>query len=361
MGINNNNLDLILFFVAGFSFLSTILLVPLIKKIGVKYSLFDYPDKRKLKKNKPLVRIGGLAIFIGFIIGLSIIYFSGNLPNVRFDGISLFGTSFLLTSSAVFLLGITDDLLQLSPKFRLIFQFSIAVFSWFQGLRINNIDFSLISNNLSSVVLPSYLSLLITVLWIVAIINAINWMDGLDGLASGIVIIACTSYFLIEYNTYAISILFIISSLLGTAAAFLFFNYNPAKILMGDGGSYFFGYNLAIISFLSSSDINTSLKFHVPLLVMFVPILDMVYVVSRRIITGRGPFKADRTHIHHRLIDSGLNERQTVRIILSISLLISTTLLVIEEILSPIYLYYALIIHCLLNVKIREFIKKILC
>ena len=148
---------------------------------------------------------------------------------------------------------------------------------------------------------------------------------------------------------------------MGTAAAFLFFNYNPAKILMGDGGSYFFGYNLAIISFLSSSDINTSLKFHIPLLVMFVPILDMVYVISRRIITGRGPFKADRTHIHHRLIDSGLNERQTVRIILSISLIISTITLVIEGILSPIYLYYALIIHCLLNVKIREFIKKIFC
>ena len=119
-------------------------------------------------------------------------------------------------------MGISDDLLQLSPKFRLIFQFLIAVFSWTQGLRINNIDFSLISNNLGSVVLPSYLSLLITIFWIVAIINAINWMDGLDGLASGIVIIACTSYFFNEYNTNAISIFFIISSLLGTAVAFIF-------------------------------------------------------------------------------------------------------------------------------------------
>ena len=94
---------------------------------------------------------------------------------------------------------------------------------------------------------------------------------------------------------------------------------------------------------------------------MFVPILDMVYVISRRIITGRGPLKVDRTHFHHRLINSGLNERQTVRLILSISLIIFTVALVIEGILNPIYLYYALIIHCLLNVKIREFIKKILC
>jgi len=180
----NNNLNLILFFVTGLSFLSTILMVPLTRKIGIKYSLYDYPDKRKLKK-KPLVRIGGLAIFIGFILGLSIIYFSGNLANVRFDGISLIGTSFLFTSSAVFLLGMSDDLLQLSPKFRLIFQFLIAVFSWTQGLRINNIDFSLIFPSLSSIVLPSYISLLITIFWIVAIINAINWMDGLDGLASG--------------------------------------------------------------------------------------------------------------------------------------------------------------------------------
>ena len=337
------------------------LMVPLIKNIGIKYSLYDYPDTRKLNKNNSLVRIGGLAIFIGFLCGLSIIYFSGNLPNIRFDGISLFGSLFLLTSSAVFLLGISDDLLQLSPKFRLIFQFLIATFSWTQGLRINNIDLSLLSNNLGVITLPTILSLLITVFWVVAIINALNWMDGLDGLASGIVIVASVSYFFLEYSNNVVSILFIIASLFGTATAFLFYNYNPAKILMGDGGSYFFGYNLAIISFLSSSDINSSLKFHIPLLIMFVPVLDMIYVISRRIITGRKPFKADRTHLHHRLINSGLNERQTVRLILSISLITSTIALVIEGILTPIYIFYALIIHCLLNIKIREFIKKMFC
>ncbi len=220
------------------------LMVPLIKNIGNTYGLYDYHDARKLQKNNSLVRIGGLAIFMGFLVGLSIIYFSGNLSNIRFDGISLFGSSFLLTSSAVFLLGISDDLLQLSPKFRLIFQFLIAFFSWTQGLRINSIDFSLISNDLGSVNLPAYLSLIITVIWIVAIINALNWMDGLDGLASGIVIIACMSYFLFEYSNNVVSILFIISSLFGAATAFIFYNYNPAKILMGDGGSYFFGYDL---------------------------------------------------------------------------------------------------------------------
>ncbi len=89
--------------------------------------------------------------------------------------------------------------------------------------------------------------------------------------------------------------------------------------------------------------------------------LDMIYVITRRIITGKKPFKADRTHIHHRLINSGLNERQTVRIILSISLITSTIALVIEGLLSPVYIYYALIIHCLLNVKIREFLKKVFC
>ena len=336
------------------------LIVPLLNKIGKKYELYDYQDERKLQK-RPLVRIGGLAIFIGFLIGLSIIYFSGNLANIRFDGISLFGSTLLITSSAVFLLGISDDLIQLSPKFRLIFQFLISIFSWVQGLRINNIDFSLISDNFSSISLPSYLSLLITILWVVAIINAMNWMDGLDGLASGLVIIACVAFFLIEYSNNIISTLFIISSLFGTATAFIFYNYNPAKILMGDGGSYFFGYNLAIISFLSSSDISSPLKFHIPLLIMFVPILDMIYVISRRIITGKKPFKADRTHIHHRLINSGLNERQTVRIILSISLIASTIALVIEGILNPIYIYYSLIVHCLVNTKIRKFIKKTFC
>ncbi len=354
------NLNLLLILVSTFSCISTMLIVPVINKIGIRYSLYDYPDARKIQK-KSLVRIGGLAIFIGYLLGLSLIYFSGNFGNIRFDGISLFGGTLLITSSAVFFLGITDDLIQLSPKFRLISQFLIASFSWTQGIRINQLDFSLISDSLTTVSLPSYISFFITIFWVVAIINALNWMDGLDGLASGLVIISCFSYLLIEYSNNVISISFIISSILGTAIAFIFYNYNPAKILMGDGGSYFFGYNLAIISFLSSGDASTSLKFHVPTLVMFVPILDMIYVISRRIISGNKPFKADRTHIHHRLINSGLNERQTVRIILSIALITSTIALVLENILSPIFIYYSLIIHCLVNVKIREFIKRTFC
>ena len=138
----NSNLNLILVIIFFISTFSTIFLVPLIRFIGEKYKLIDYNDKRKLQK-PPLVRIGGIAIFIGYSLGLSVIPFSGNLSNISFNGISSFGSTLLVTSALIFLLGLIDDLVQLSPFFRLIFQFIVASISWSQGIGISQIDLSL--------------------------------------------------------------------------------------------------------------------------------------------------------------------------------------------------------------------------
>ena len=354
----DSNLNLVIFLILFVSTVSTLLLVPLIKSIGNRYKLFDYYDKRKIQKTN-LVRIGGTAIFIGYSLGLSVIPFTGNLNNISFDGISFFGITLLVTSSMIFLLGLIDDLMQLSPVFRLVSQFIIASIAWSQGIGINSIDLSFSEINSFVIYLPPMLSFLVTVFWITALVNAFNWIDGLDGLASGLVIIASLAFFLIEYSNNVISIACILISLLGSSLAFMFYNSNPAKILMGDGGSYFYGYNLAIIGFLSSSESDSNLKIYIPLLILFVPIADMIYVIIRRFLTGRNPFTPDNNHIQHRLLSNGFTEKQTVRIIFSISILLSSIVLYFEKIISPIFILYGLIFNCLVNYKIRNFIKSI--
>ena len=128
---------------------------------------------------------------------------------------------------------------------------------------------------------------------------------------------------------------------------------------MGDGGSYFYGYSLSILGFLSSAESDSNLKIYIPLLILFVPIVDMVYVIILRCISGKTPFFPDKTHIHHRLLSMGFTERQTIRVIFSFSILLSTIVLYLDGIISPIFIFYALIFNCLINPKIRNSIKKI--
>ena len=354
----DSNLNQILLLILLVSYLSTFFLVPLIKFIGKKYDLYDYYETRKIQ-NKKLVRIGGIAIFLGYLIGLSVIPFSGNLNNISFQGISLFGSTLLITSSLIFLLGLTDDLIQLSPLFRLISQLIISSIVWSQGIRINQIDLSFFSDNSFIVSLSPLISYLVTIVWIAALVNAFNWIDGLDGLASGLVIITSISFFLIEYNNNVASIACILISLLGSALAFIFYNYNPAKILMGDGGSYFYGFNLAIISFISSSDSDVNLKIYVPLLILLVPIADMVYVIMGRCISGKTPFCPDQTHIHHRLLSIGFSQTETVKLIFTLTIIFSSIVLFLEKIVGPIFIFYSIILFFFINIKKRKFLKNL--
>ena len=151
-----------------------------------------------------------------------------------------------------FYLGLFDDLFKLSPKFRLGFQFLVASIAWFNNLRINSVNLDFISSDLNNVQIPIFISFLITIIWIARIINAINWMDGADGLAIGLLIIASIAFFIIELPNNSLYLSCILASLIGAALSFFKFNYHPAKIIMGDSGSYFLGFNLSVVSFISS-------------------------------------------------------------------------------------------------------------
>ena len=354
------DIKLLILLIASTSFLVTLILVPIAKGFGEKFNINDIPTTRKLH-TKSIVRLGGVPIFIGFLCGLLSIFFTGNLDKFSLENVSAYGRVLLFTGSAIFFLGLFDDLFKLSPKFRLGFQFIVASIAWFNNLRINSLGLGFISPNLDDLNIPIVISFIITVIWISGIINAINWMDGADGLATGLLIIASVSFFIIEYANNMQYLTCILASLIGAAMAFLIFNYNPAKIIMGDSGSYFLGFNLSIVSFISSTDNNSPFNVPVVILIMFIPIADMIYVIFNRIIKGKVPLYPDKTHLHHRLLDTGLNQRQTVKIIWSLSALFSVIALVIDGKINSIFIFYALIIHCLCNVRIREFFKNLLC
>ena len=307
------------------SFFLTLKLIPLINSFGLKNNILDRPNSRK-QHTKPLVRIGGLAIYIGFLITLIFLYvfsyfFDANLTN----NIEL--NYFLLITLSFFLIGLLDDFLNLSPLLRLISQICTCSFVWFLGLRIENIYISIFNNNFLNYEVPLLLSLFITVVWIVGITNSINWIDGLDGLASGVVLISLFTFFFISISIKNEVSLLLIPIVFGTILGFLKYNFYPSKILMGDCGSHFLGSTLAFFSFLplttnySSLGTNFSFNFFYPIFILGVPLLDMVYVIFSRIIDKHSPFFPDRRHIHHRLLKVGISHKNAVLIIYSIQFL----------------------------------------
>ena len=214
------------------------------------------------------------------------------------------------------------NFLNLSPFLRLFFQILISIIVWSQGIAIDlnslNLEFFLNNNN-------ELLSLLITSFWIVGITNAINWMDGLDGLASGFTFLAALGFLIVGFiSGNDINIIIISSAISGLALGFLKHNFRPAKLYMGDGGSYLLGFNLALLSLLINNHQNLSTKFS-PLLIMFIPIFDMCVVIINRIKNGHSPFFPDKSHLHHRIMNYGFDEKKTVFTIYFLSLISIST------------------------------------
>ena len=293
------------------SFLITLIAVPLVKKFGLKNDLVDKPNKRK-QHNTPIVRIGGIAIYLGIFIPS---FFVVNFNLVDYESRN-FLNSLLISSSLLFLLGIYDDVFTLSFAKRLFFQYFIASYLWIHGLQFNTINLNLIYPNLDPIQIPIFLSYLITIFWIVGIINAINWLDGLDGLAAGLSIISSLGLILVATIVGNNNNSFILISLVGSCLAFLIYNFYPAKIFMGDSGSYLIGIILAIYTiYLDKILLDSSIfliSFLPQILILFVPIVDMSYVIFIRLANGNSPFYPDRNHLHHRLIKTGLSHKKTV-------------------------------------------------
>ena len=309
------------------SLIGTYLLVPYVNKFGLDLGIVDIPREDNIK-NIIKARTGGIAIFIPYIISIFTFYlFFGENSGELLSIIPII----LIGSFCVFLTGLSDDVLNLSYWPRLTIQIFVSSLTWFSGLRITNIDISFLKDETILNIHP-IISFLFTIIWITGLINAINWMDGLDGLAASLISISSLAYLFSSHYFSAGVLCFLSSSIIGCCIGFLFFNKYPAKILMGDSGSYLLGFNIAVISLVGSSIRNidsfyslNSINFNLThaLLILAIPIFDMVFVISNRILRKRSPFYPDRNHIHHRLLRMGINKRISLYIICSLSIIFS--------------------------------------
>ncbi len=282
-------------------------LLPFTIKFGEKKGILDIHEPNK-QKSIPKVRIGGISIFISYLIsallGLFILTLNFNINTQILLILFLFIPS-------IFLLGLLDDIYKLSPLIRLIFQFLISFFTCKFGLLINIKQISLfqfISGSDSFFVFWSYV---ITMLWITGLINAFNWLDGLDGLAAGFASISSFVLIIISFQISNPLALIISTLILGTSSSFLIYNFYPSKILMGDSGSNFLGFSLAIASLLVFS--NQEIFYFERILMLFlVPLLDMGFVIFSRLISLQSPFQGDRRHFHYRLLNVGISYKKTI-------------------------------------------------
>lgn len=324
--------------------LLSLLLTPKVIQFANRIGATDAPDERKVHTSV-MPRIGGLAIFLsatGTILTLYLL-FSESLPSV-FDG-SYTTLIVVFCFITLFGLGFRDDLKPLSPEVKFGVQFLLAVIIYFAGFKISNI-----TNPLDTGVLEiGIFDLPITVLWIVGITNAFNLIDGLDGLASGVAVIACISIFIITSLSGQVEAAIFSLIIAGALIGFLRYNFNPAKIFLGDSGSLIIGFALAILSIQSAAKISTGFTLLLPILVLALPITDTLVSMIRRLIGSflnknpevpsqsilhrlHGMFTPDKLHIHHRLLSLGFSHRNAVLLLYMVSAFFAFSAFLFSEI-----------------------------
>lgn len=292
------------------SYLLGVFIVPLVIAYSEKQGLIDVPNERKIH-TRPISRLGGVAIWLSTMLTFLFLVFLSYYPYGRLlSGI-------LLGSTLMFLLGLIDDVYTLNAKFKLIIQLAIATLVFLLGVRID----SIINPFGGEIHLSYYLSYILTLLWIVGISNAVNFIDGVDGLAGSVITVNSITLGIIAVamvppNPISALIAFILA---GSMLAFLTYNFNPAKIFMGDSGALFAGFLLATLSITGVMKA-AALAIILPFVVLAVPIMDITYSCLRRISKGKSPFVADAEHIHHKLLKAGFTQNMTVAILTSLAI-----------------------------------------
>lgn len=288
-------------------------LTPLVRKIALRVDAVDHPDHRRVNVI-PIPRGGGVAVAIAFILAATAVGFANGdshvLPVPRaVDPASV--VALLLGGALAAAFGVLDDYFDLRARWQFVGQLGLALFAVGMGVLVE-----LVNNPFSPGVirLDGPFPVGFTVVWIAGMINSINFIDGLDGLSSGVALIAAATLGMIsltaQVNQPFIAVLCF--ALAGALIGFLRWNFHPATVFVGTSGVMFIGYTLAVLSILGSA------KVAVALLVLGVPIIDAFWIIVRRISQRRSPFSPDRGHLHHRLLDTGLSHRQTVLLIYGI-------------------------------------------
>lgn len=290
---------------------------PIVKQFAQKVGAMDNPDEARRIHNHPIPRLGGLAIFLGFLI--SVILFADISKPIQ--GI-LIGAVIIVATGAV------DDIVSLKYWVKLIAQFAAAIIAMLHGVAIEGLmNLNIFSAN--ETLFIGFLSIPVTILWIVGVTNAVNLIDGLDGLACGVSTISSVTMLVVALLVAEPNVAIILACLMGACIGFIPYNLNPAKIFMGDTGALLLGYILATVSILGLFKFYAVMTFIVPILAMALPLFDTIFAIIRRLLKGQNPMTPDRGHLHHRLIDHGLSQKQAVAVLYSLSAMLGLTAVVI--------------------------------
>jgi len=305
------------------AFIVSMMLTPYSIRIAEKIGAVDVPKDKRRMHTREMPKFGGPAVIIGFLI--SVIYL---LIVMSIEGsIDLFSQEqywvkligLFLGIGVITIVGIIDDTKTLKPLPKLMGQILAAIIVVAFGIKIEHITIPF----LYQIGLTEAFSVLITILWIVGITNAINLIDGLDGLSSGITLISCISLLIIfSLNESPLIAIILITALIGAIVGFLPFNFAPAKTFIGDTGSNFLGFMLSTISILGIAKTYTIAVIVLPVIVLGLPIFDVLFAIVRRIVKGKSlkaVFKADKGHLHHKLVAKGFSQKQAVLILYGIS------------------------------------------
>ncbi len=303
--VNDHNIFLVILV----TFLTSLVLVPLVKKLAEHVGAMDIPNERKVHKY-PIPRMGGLAIFGAFLLGYML-----------FARSSLQMLSILIGGFIIVLMGIFDDIKPIPARYKFILQILAACVVVFYG----NIILSKVTVFGLTIEFPEIISYIITVLFIVGITNAINLIDGLDGLAAGVSSIYFMTITIVAFILNKMQGLDTMLSLimLGSTLGFLLHNFHPAKIFMGDTGSLFLGFTISVIALLGFKG-TTLTSLIVPLCILAIPIFDTALAIFRRLLKGKGIMAPDKEHFHHQLLKMKFSMPVTVLIIYAINILFSS-------------------------------------
>ena len=337
-----------LLYIAAFAcaFAVSLLMTPTARKISIKFGAIDYPKARGLHK-EPIPRMGGIAIVLGFMVTMGVLLiFMPELRTLQFAG-------FIAGGIGIAGLGMVDDVYHLRARTKLIGQVVVAIIIVATGTRVTFI----------SALVPEFLAridLLITVIWIVGVTNAVNFIDGVDGLAAGVTSIASLSLVaLCVLSGSGVAVVFAIA-LAGACLGFLPRNFSPADVFMGDTGSMFLGYVLAATSVIGVYKSAALLSIVIAVLAMALPIFDTAFAMLRRFIAHKPMMKADRGHLHHKLVDAGYSHKQTVVILYIISAVMGTiaVLIAVRDLRATVIVVVSIIILLLMTYAYRKRVDK---
>jgi len=303
---------IIIFFIA---LICSLFLTPQTRRLALKFHIIEKSDSRRVHK-RIITCLGGVAIYIS--LGVALICISFLLPKNLISSYLRYSVGLISGGTIILVLGVFDDIKGTNAKTKVSWQLIAAfVTSTIFGIKITHFSIPVLGNiELGILAIP------FTLMWVIGITNAINWIDGLDGLAAGVSFIAGIALSIVAWRSGELISVFIMIALLGSILGFLRYNFYPAKVFMGDGGSNLLGFILANVAIMGSLKSAAILSLAVPILILGIPIFDTLFSVYRRICSKRSPITSDRDHLHFRLLKLGFTHRQSVLIIYLVSLIL---------------------------------------